>query len=156
MLIAGWRRSGGGAPGSTRQWYSSGKAALRPARTQLVVMTLAASSRHAPKPGPPTSTSPYWQNGGTPNRFAVDITLPAERSRSVSGMRLAKTGTPATSSSTEVPPIPEPRVRACSSDSASCRSLRNVRALATSPYLLTRSARDMSNASGGFDTRHPS
>ncbi|GAA3442460.1 hypothetical protein Pve01_21280 [Planomonospora venezuelensis] len=100
---------------------------------------------------------PYWQNAGTPNRFAVDITLSARRSRSVSGSRLAKTGTPATSSSTEVPPTPEPRTRARSSSPASCRSLRNASALATSPYLLTRPPWDMSNrASRGSNGRHPS
>ena len=60
-----------------------------------------ANSRHAVNPG---LTTPHWQYTGTSNRFAVEPGLAS--SRSVNGMRLANTGTPSTSRTTEGPPTP--------------------------------------------------
>ena len=126
---------GCGASGSTRQWYSRGKAAVCPVSTHAVVMALAATSRQAPKPGEPT---PYWQNAGSPKRLAVDISCCGSRSRAVSGICLAKTGVSAISSITDVPPIPDPRTRAGRSSSATSRSRRAANADETFSYLLVR------------------
>jgi hypothetical protein len=82
-------------------------------------MVFAASSRHALNPG---LTTPYWQYTGTSNRFAVEPGLAS--SRSVNGMRLANTGTPSTSMTTEPPPTPTPLARPVSTSAASSLSLR--------------------------------
>lgn len=91
----------GGRPRSTRQWWSSENDVVSPARIPRVTITFAASSRHALNPGLPI---PYWQNSGRSNRFAVPRGLAS--SRSVSGTRLANTGWPSTSTTTEPPPTP--------------------------------------------------
>jgi hypothetical protein len=46
--------------------------------------------------------------------LAVDMTLSWSRSRSVSGIRFTKTGTPAISTNADVPPMPDPIARAAS------------------------------------------
>jgi hypothetical protein len=82
----------------------------------------AASSRHALNPG---LTMPYWQYTGRSNRLAVDPGLAS--SRSVNGMRLANTGTPSMSSTTELPPTPTSLARPVFTSAASSTSLREAR-----------------------------
>jgi len=98
-------------------------------------MIAAANSRHAPKPGPPM---PYWHSGGKPNMLAVEATCSGHRSKSVSGIRLTKTGTPATSRRLDAPPIPAPSTVASSTTSARWRSLCSASAVDTSEYCWMR------------------
>jgi hypothetical protein len=72
------------------------------------------------------------------------MTLPGRRSRSVSGTRFTNTGTPATSTTAEVPPMPEPVILASSTSLPSLRSLSSVNELDTSLYLASRAAWDIS------------
>ena len=127
--------------GSTRQWCIRGKPSHSPASTQFVVMVCTASSRQAPKPGPPM---PYWQKTGSSNRFAVDRTLSGCRSGSVSGTRFTKTGVPATSSRADFPPMPEPIGSASSTSSCSARSLHRASDVETALWAMRRASRDMS------------
>ncbi len=80
----------GERPGSTRQWYSSGKLAHAPSTTQPLTIWWAATSRHALNPVEPGPT-PYWYQVGRSNRFAVH-SGPARSSRSVSRTSFTKTG----------------------------------------------------------------
>ena len=82
-----------------REARASGRGARGPvlvARTQLVVMIRATSSRQAPNPA---ESRAVLVEARQPNRFAVDLTLPGSSSRSVTGTCLTKTRTPPASRS---------------------------------------------------------
>ena len=75
------------------------------------------------------------------------------RSRSVSGTRFTNTDTPATSTTAEVPPIPEPVEPPSSTRRPRLQSLSSASELDTSLYLANRAASNISTPSAVLPTR---
>lgn len=83
------------------------------------------------------------------------MTLPGRRSKSVNGTRFTNTGTSATFTTAEVPPIPEPVILASSTSRPSLRSLSSANEPDTALYLANRAAWDISMPWAGPANVHP-